>query len=521
MSSRAARGGASSDSDMNVTTRATQAIVIATHISGIPFLENLLRSFRGYDRYPIVVVVNQYLPEHQDVFARVVAAFPELPITLLTLAQNAFEFGALYAAFERTDFDEFFLLSHSCEVLDPGIFEVAFETHRGRSVVCFPAKSGRNMVWNAHIGKYRRQVLEAVKFTRFMPRNIYEATQRSEFQFTKHYHRGDPSTVLLYPPGFSEETFVEKYGRLRMRMAIPELIKWKTHWSASMLFDDFPADDRVGYWRARAVHAMRPLKRLVGGGLRLLRVAPSGVMMSVTSGWGWHPHYYRWILARLRNPSLGGRVIWRQMRFLRYSPAALRFTAGDGPQQLLVHDLDRSSLVLDVGGFVGHWTAEIVERYGCRVMVFEPMPQYCMHIARRFDGNQNVIVREYGLSDRSAVLRMQDDFMGSSVFGRNPNVSVEMRDVAELFEEIGDQGVDLIKINIEGGEYALLERMIEKDLLVRCRKVMVQFHDRYHPRREAIVRRASLVAQIEKTHAPVFQYPFVWEAWETRAVPAA
>jgi len=506
-------------------TGGTQAIVIATHVSGTQFLENLLRSFRGYARYPILVVANEYRPEQKDVFARIVAAFPELPIRLLTLQQNAFEFGGLYAAFEQTDFDEFFLLPHSCEILDPRVFEVVFETHRGRSVACFPATTGRQILtlifWNAHVGKYRRQVLEAVDFMRFMPRNIYEATQRSEFQFTKFYHRADPSTVMLHPPGSADVSFVEKYGRLRMRMAIPELIKWKTHWTVGMLFDDFPAGDRRGYWRARAHHVLRRARRAGTRGLRMLRVAPFEAARFAASGGGWHPHYYRWLWTRLRDPSLGGPLIRKQMRFLRYSPAAVRFTAGNGPEQLLAHDLDRDSLVLDVGGFVGDWTADIVERYGSRVLVFEPIPRYCEQIGRRFEGSPNVIVRECGLSHRSEVLRMQDNFMGSSVFGPNPNVTVQMKDVAEVFEDIGDERVDLIKINIEGGEYALLERMIEKNLLVRCRKIMVQFHDRYHPRREAAARRASIVAEIEKTHAPVFQYPFVWEAWEARPVPPA
>lgn len=498
-------------------TPPTQATVIATHVSGTPFLDNLLRSFRGYDRYPIFVVINQYVPGQKAIFEAIVSRFPELPITLLTLEQNAFEFGGLYAAMTQTDVDEFFLLSHSCEIVDLGIFEVMFDTYRGRSVACFPGGKGDGIFWNAHIGKYRRPVLEAIDFARFMPRNIYEATVRSEFYFTMLYHHRDPSSVLLHPPGTSDVSFVEKYGRLRMRMAIPELLKWKTHWTIEMLFDDFPRGDRRGYLRARADDVLRKARRLVRRGLKKLRSVPALPKKFLPFGWGWHPNYYRWLWTRLREPALGGKPTRERMRFLRYSPAAVRFFSTAGETHLVTHDLDERSLVLDVGGFVGEWTQAIVERYGCRVMIFEPMPRYCREIARRFGDNPNVVVRECGLSDRSAEVRMQDSFMGSSVFGRNPQVAARMEDVADLFAELGDQQVDLIKINIEGGEYALLERMLEKDLLVRCRKIIVQFHDQYHRRRDAAAWRASIIARMEKTHVPVFQYPFVWEGWEARA----
>lgn len=500
--------------------RATQAIVIATHVSGTAFLENLLASFRGYDRYPILVVINQYVPGQKAVFDRIVGAFPGLPITVLTLEQNAFEFGGLLAAVEQTDYDEFFLLSHSCEIVDTRVFDVAFETHRGRSVACFPMRKRDGVLWNAHIGKYRREVLQAMHFRRFMPRNIYEATVRSEFRFTTNYHRSDPGAVLLHPLDTTQVSFVEKFGRLRMKMTIPELIKWKTHWTIGMLFEDYPEGDRLGYLRARTDDLLRPVRRIARVNLAKVRATAALPRRFVPSGWGWHPHYYRWLWRRLREPALGGKPIRERMRFLRYSPAAVSFFADGGDKQLVTHDLDEGSLVLDVGGFVGDWTERIVERYGCQVMVFEPMPKYSLQIARRFEGRPNVVVRECGLSDRSAVLRMQDNFMGSSQFGAHPTVSVRMQDVAELFDELGDRQVDLIKINIEGGEYALLERMLEKDLVVRCRKIMVQFHDQYHPRRKAAAWRASLIARIEKTHAPVFQYPFVWEGWEARAVHA-
>jgi hypothetical protein len=88
-----------------------------------------------------------------------------------------------------------------------------------------------------------------------------------------------------------------------------------------------------------------------------------------------------------------------------------------------------------------------------------------------------------------------------------------MRDVASVFDELGERDVDLMRINIEGGEYKVLERMLEQDLLKKCRKLMVQFHEQWPSRRESGPWRQSLVERIELTHKPEFKYEFVWESW--------
>jgi hypothetical protein len=45
-------------------------------------------------------------------------------------------------------------------------------------------------------------------------------------------------------------------------------------------------------------------------------------------------------------------------------------------------DLNAESLVLDVGGYRGDWALEILCKYGSRIEVFEPVPEFYEHQAK-------------------------------------------------------------------------------------------------------------------------------------------
>ena len=68
-----------------------------------------------------------------------------------------------------------------------------------------------------------------------------------------------------------------------------------------------------------------------------------------------------------------------------------------------------------------------------------------------------------------------------------------------------------MKVNIEGGEYDLLEGLIENGLTARIRNIQVQFHD-FVP--NAYERMKNIQLSLSKTHKITYQFEFVWENWE-------
>ena len=124
-------------------------IVVPTHRTGLKFLENLLSSFKGYDKYPILVVICDYKRQDREVLENIKDRFKELPITLESIETNSFELGGLYAAYMKTDYDEFFLLSHSCELVRVDLLDILFKVNPTKGVA-FALQTGS---WVGALGK--------------------------------------------------------------------------------------------------------------------------------------------------------------------------------------------------------------------------------------------------------------------------------------------------------------------------------------------------------------------------------
>jgi FkbM family methyltransferase len=185
----------------------------------------------------------------------------------------------------------------------------------------------------------------------------------------------------------------------------------------------------------------------------------------------------------------------------------------------LDYDLDDKAVVFDVGGYEGQWASDIFARYCCQIHVFEPSAQFADTIARRFARNPQIIVHDFGLAGTASdVAPLYIKGQGSSVFPdpswahRTPTriETVRLMRAADFFLEWGMKDVDLMKINIEGGEYELLEHLIEAKLVVQIKNIQVQFHD-FVP--DAHKRMTAIQRELERTHTVTYQSEFVWENW--------
>jgi hypothetical protein len=243
-------------------------IVIPTHRTGIKFLENLLVSFQGYSKYPVLIVISEYRYEDRKAFSSVLRTFSELPLSLETMETNSFELGGLYTAYQETDYDEFFLLSHSCEIVNRDIFDIVLNEYAGRSVAFGLqtgdwndwlgrtrenerfilkyldgatndklARLGNIRFWQGHIGKFRREILDRMNLLEYLPNNMIEAVSKSELLFTSVYHSLDKNAVVLFPDWIDGEVVEEKFGKERLKIMNEYIIKWKTHWSPEMVFE--------------------------------------------------------------------------------------------------------------------------------------------------------------------------------------------------------------------------------------------------------------------------------------------
>ena len=186
----------------------------------------------------------------------------------------------------------------------------------------------------------------------------------------------------------------------------------------------------------------------------------------------------------------------------------------------LDYPLNENSIVIDVGGFHGDFAHAMTERFGCRVLLFEPMPLFAEQCRERFGRNHRVSVYDFGLGERDEVLSLSNSSDASSFFvgqQSGPTVTAQLRDVSAVWRELDLTHVDLMKINIEGGEYPLLRRMLECRLLQQVDHVQVQFHDFVD---DAKQQRDDLRLQMAQTHDETWCYTFVWENWSQKKAAA-
>ena len=182
------------------------------------------------------------------------------------------------------------------------------------------------------------------------------------------------------------------------------------------------------------------------------------------------------------------------------------------------YDLNEESVVFDVGGYEGQWASDIFARYRCPVFVFEPVISFASHISERFIKNNKIQVYPFGLAGASRSEEIHISADGSSVFGKSKKKEqIELFDVKNWIETNlkTDQNIDLMKINIEGGEYELLDRLIETQLINRIQNIQVQFH---LVSQNSISHMERIQGSLMETHEPIYQYKFVWESWRRKPV---
>lgn len=174
------------------------------------------------------------------------------------------------------------------------------------------------------------------------------------------------------------------------------------------------------------------------------------------------------------------------------------------------YPLTKESLVIDLGAHRGIFSAEISKQYGCRILAFEPITEFHVIADSVLSPYTNVVLTKtaVGPCQGSARFGVKGDMSGLYAWDALRTETVTMQSIDDV---IPSNGCDLIKINIEGGEYDLLDHMIREGLTKKCRNIQVQFHDNVPNCEE---RRKSIREALLSTHRLTYDVPFCWENYE-------
>lgn len=167
------------------------------------------------------------------------------------------------------------------------------------------------------------------------------------------------------------------------------------------------------------------------------------------------------------------------------------------------YDISPDDVVIDLGAYMGEWAAEIYDKYKCKIICVEPTP----HI-----GNPDfakVINKAAGTHNGKVSFGGAYYYTSSFEPGGTEYECFDIAELLQLYDEIA-----LVKINIEGAEYDVLNHIIEKYLHVRIKNIQVQFHQiegRPYEKWYSEIERKLLL-----THSVEWRYPYCWESWKRK-----
>lgn len=185
------------------------------------------------------------------------------------------------------------------------------------------------------------------------------------------------------------------------------------------------------------------------------------------------------------------------------------FFRSGGNNLLYDFDLSSNSVVFDLGTYKYEYANNIIKKYGSKVHTFEPVSSFYNTYSHRNESINN----NAALSKLSGVFKIS----------LNGDASSESLD-GQVCRKIGFEdyikkhnidNIDLMKINIEGGEYELLKYLLSSKRIKMVDNILIQFHPLENSGAHI---RELMVKQLERTHQRRKVYfPFVWEHWKRKS----
>jgi FkbM family methyltransferase len=179
--------------------------------------------------------------------------------------------------------------------------------------------------------------------------------------------------------------------------------------------------------------------------------------------------------------------------------------------------LDSDAIIFDCGGFKGEWTAKMLSLYqhlNPKFYVFEIAEPFIKILEKKFINDKNVHVFGFGLGSEDQVIEFAVSDIATSIFAQlveQEKESGEIKNVNRFLEDYSITHIDLLKMNIEGGEYDLMDAIIASGFVKKCKNIQIQFHNYGE---WSVKRRDSIKANLATTHKCTYDYEWNFENWE-------
>ncbi len=123
-------------------------------------------------------------------------------------------------------------------------------------------------------------------------------------------------------------------------------------------------------------------------------------------------------------------------------------------------------------------------------------------------------VYDFGLSNKDMTLKLSYSDDGSSFHQTGSTlIDANVKSIINFIKEHKISKIDLLKLNIEGDEYAVLTELLDHHFIQNITDIQVQFHN-FVP--NAVRLRDDIRARLSQTHECTYNFVFIWENWRRK-----
>lgn len=168
--------------------------------------------------------------------------------------------------------------------------------------------------------------------------------------------------------------------------------------------------------------------------------------------------------------------------------------------------------VVVLGGYLGDSAQRYLDAGAKTVTIFEPVTNFTELLLKRFksENSVEVVPKAAWVDDQGMSFNINRDMSGMSS-STGTLVHVESLDFSDWIFKSGPIGKLCLEVNIEGSEYALLNRLLDTNAIKLFETIAIQFHNFNYG---AELDRAKIRSQLRLTHSEVENFPWIWELWE-------
>lgn len=162
-----------------------------------------------------------------------------------------------------------------------------------------------------------------------------------------------------------------------------------------------------------------------------------------------------------------------------------RFGSDYGGWTLLTNDIHENSVIYSFGiGEDISFEIELMARFPVDVCAFDPTPSSVAWVKRQRVSSR-LTLYEYGLAARDGDVaffppenpkHVSHTMLARPSSQRGPIV-LPVKSLRSIMSELGHERIDVLKMDIEGAEYEVIESMAQEK--IRPKQILVEFHHRF------------------------------------------